>query len=269
MIILGYTRNTKYYAEVLNQSIIAEEDFPLSDVKNSNEPLFVFGASPILKPIMDECIRCSRDFYSTDSGYIGNVVGPAQKLEAGRKKWLRLVKNGLQHTQMTHYPSDDRLRLIGFEPISFKRGGKVLVVLPGPIAALYHDIKLDTVKEDITKEIRKYTDRKIIFREKDPDGIKAKTYDRFIKRPFWKCLQSGDIHCTISWGSVASVESICYGIPTIALKPCAASPVCDSQLSNIENPKYPSIDEKRDWLRWISKETLTRDEITNKLRDLL
>jgi len=43
-------------------------------------------------------------------------------------------------------------------------------------------------------------------------------------------------HALVTYQSIAAVESVLYGVPAFTLAPTAADPVCDKDLSLIENP---------------------------------
>jgi hypothetical protein len=250
--------------ESLHLPLTEQDELSPERVRESKDPIVMFGTCPQKMEIIRECRKHSRPFYTIDAGYLGNVVGPAQiKPPQSLKDWWRFVPNGLQHTNYEVSPLSIRkhTKKVGIRPVDFDRGEKVLVVLPGPIAACYYGLNLKTLKKDILCNIQKHTDREIVFREKDPGGKKAKAKQRMRTHQFWKCLELGDVHCTVTWGSVASVESVLYGIPSIPLNPCAASHVCSDTLADIENPTFPSDGARSSWLEWLSRESISRSEI--------
>jgi len=251
--------------KVLALPLTPQDDFTAEDVPKSDEPIVMFGVCPQKMGIIRECWRVGRQFYTIDSGYLGNVRAPFHKFRnGGYKKWFRLVPNDIQHCGAIQYDHDDRIERLGVSPIQFGRGDKILVALPGHIACTYHDIDIDTLPEEITQEIRKYSGREIEFRGFPSGG----TRERFRENQFWKRLKVGDIHCTVSWGSVAAVESTLCGIPTISLRPCITSPVCSSIISDIENIEILKEDRMQDWLRGISKVCITSDELHDQIRAL-
>ena len=267
MILLG-NKGSRIHkiATHLSHPLTKQDDFPPERVHESNDPIVMFGACPQKMEVIKECWRVGRPFYTLDSAYLGNVNAPFQTSGYAKyKKWFRLVPNDIQHCEFIRYNSDDRLRNLGVSPVKFKRGDKILVALPGHVACTYHNIDINVLSEEITQGIRKYTDREIEFRGFPTKGAR----ERFIKNQFWKRLEVGDIHCTVSWGSVASLESILCGIPTITLRSCVASPVCSSTISDIENVKMPKEDLMRDWLRGISKVCISIDELYAQIRALL
>lgn len=267
MVIMYGNKGSRMHAlaNKINIPITEQHKITPEMIPDSNDPIVMFSVCPQKMALIQECRRVGRPFYTFDTAYIGNMTGPFQKGGyRGFKKWYRLAPNGLQHTELPEYDSDDRLRRIGFKPVRFNRGKKILVPLPGPMACEYYSIDINNIEEKITAEIRQHTDREIVFRAKSSKGVR----DRMLDNPFWKRLSEGDIHCIVTWGSVASLESVCCGIPSIALRECIASPVCSSSLSDIENPFMPNDRQTQRWLRSISKVCVTQREVLRQIKSL-
>jgi hypothetical protein len=98
---------------------------------------------------------------------------------------------------------------------------------------------------------RKYTDKKIIFREKKPKKSRA---------PLYKHLCYEDYFCVISINSNAATESIWAGIPVITLDKHISNPVSRNKLSDINNLYRGSLS---NWLSTLSYSQFTYDEIVN------
>jgi len=54
----------------------------------------------------------------------------------------------------------------------------------------------------------------------------------------YEALDQG-IFATVTFNSIAAIESIAYGIPAFVAVPCAASPLALTDLSKIATPYYP------------------------------
>jgi hypothetical protein len=72
-----------------------------------------------------------------------------------------------------------------------------------------------------------------------------------------------DVHCLITYNSVAAVEAVMLGKPAICLGPNAASVVASTDLAEVENPKFPTDDEREAWLRHLSYSQFTFMEMSN------
>lgn len=117
-------------------------------------------------------------------------------------------------------------------------------------------------------EIRKYTDRPIIFRphprcrlphierglkyvyRQEPVKIGG-SYDDFD-------MGFNDIHATISWSSNPGIHSIIDGVPSFVGPSSLAYPVANTDLSQIENPLMP---DRTEWLNNYAYTEYTLDEV--------
>lgn len=177
-------------------------------------------------------------FYYMDSGYFGNYRS-ARNPEA-KKLWHRIVHNGLQHDRIIER-SDDRWKRLGLtvkKPIK-RKGNAILLALPSPKPCKFYEIDLEKWTADTIAEIKKYTDREIIVREKPK--LRAERVNNTIYEDFEQA------HVLVTYNSIAAVESIIHGIPAITLAPTAADPVCDKHISKVENPTIQHIDKLRAW----------------------
>jgi hypothetical protein len=206
--------------------------------ENSTDPIVLRG---ILKhKIMKQCWEDSRDFYYVDTGYFGNEKTLANP--NGWKYWHRIVKNNLQHGEIIPRP-DDRFKQFNktFKPWK-KDGTKILIAKPDEKPCKFYGIDLDKWVEDTITEIKKYTDRPVVVRER----AKLRT-DRITTDTLQQALDN-DVFALVTYNSVAAVESIFHGIPAFTLAPAnAASPVSLQDLSMIDSPYYPDSDKLYAW----------------------
>ena len=138
----------------------------------------------------------------------------------------------------------------------FYPGKKILIAPPSVKSfALWH-IDQEQWVADTIAEIKKHTDRPIVVREKRPraDRLKEDTMEEAL---------ADDIHCLVTYNSVAAVEAVMQGKPAITLGPNAAGVVCSNSLSEIENPRIPTYDERDAWLRHLSYCQFTFTEMSN------
>jgi hypothetical protein len=176
-----------------------------------------------------------------DSGYT-NFLEP-------NKKWHRLVRNHLHYGSYFEAPVD---RLGNFKefPKQWRGDGEFIYIIePGPFAASIFHADLKTWKYDVEKELRKYTDKPIKFREKKPLRERTSLYEELLNE---------DYHCVVSINSNAATEAIWAGIPAITLDKHVTNPVTVDKLSDINNLYRGSL---ANWLAFLSYNQFTKKEL--------
>jgi hypothetical protein len=180
-------------------------------------------------------------FWFIDSGYT-NFLEP-------NKKWHRLVRSHLHYGTMFEAPVD-RLGSFKSFPQPWRiNGDKILIVEPGAFAASIFHVDLKTWKYGVESELRKYTDKKIVFREKAPKNVRTSLY---------KELCDDDYYCVININSNAATESIWAGIPSITLDKHITNPVTRNRLEDINDLLRPNL---ALWLCSLSYSQFTYDEL--------
>ncbi len=180
-------------------------------------------------------------FWFIDSGYT-NFVEP-------NKKWHRVVQNHLHYGRYFDAPAD-RLGNFKIFPKPWRDGGdKILVIEPGQFAAGIFHVNIKEWKYQVEEELRKYTDKKIVFREKAPKKQRA---------PLYKHLLEEDYHCVVSINSNAATEAVWAGIPVITLDRHITNPIAKNNLSDINDLARPNI---ANWLCMLSYSQFSYDEL--------
>lgn len=178
-----------------------------------------------------------------DSGYT-NFLEP-------NKKWHRLVRNHLHFGKYFDAPSD-RLSNIAEFPKQWREGGEIIYIIePGPFAAGVFHVDLKTWKYDVARELRKYTDKRIVFRKKAPKKVRPSLV---------KQLQDEDYYCVVSLNSNAATEAIWQGVPVITLGTHITNPVSRSKLSEINDLYRGPLG---NWLAYLSYSQFTKEELLN------
>ena len=91
-------------------------------------------------------------------------------------------------------------------------------------------------------EIKKYTDRPVVVRERAPQRI-----DRIKTSTLQEALDD-DVFALVTFNSVAATEAIFHGIPAFTPAPAnAASPVSLQDITKINEPYYPDSDKLYAW----------------------
>ena len=129
----------------------------------------------------------------------------------------------------------------------------------------FYGLELDNWLENTVNEIKKYTDRPIEIRERNPNRI-----DRAVNDTLQTALDN-DVFALVTFNSVAAIESIFHGIPAFTLSPThAASPVCLQDLSKIETPYYADQDKLYKWACHLAYGQVHVNELKNgKARELM
>lgn len=182
-------------------------------------------------------------FWFIDSGYT-NFIEP-------NKKWHRLVRNHLHYGKYFDAPAD---RLGNFKsfPKPWREGGEFIYVIePGKFAAEIFHVDLKTWKYDVEKELRKYTDKPIKFREKFPKKERTNLYQELLNE---------DYYCLININSNAATEAIWAGVPAITLDRHISNPVTKNKLSDINDLYRGNIAQ---WLCMLSYSQFTYQELTD------
>jgi hypothetical protein len=101
-------------------------------------------------------------------------------------------------------------------------------------------LDLDIWMQETIATIKTYTDRKIVIRNKVSRRERTAT-------DTMEMALSRNVHCLVTFNSIAATEAILLGKPAFALGPNAAHAVSLSDLSQIETPKIPTVDELEAW----------------------
>ena len=216
-----------------------------SKVETSKTPVVVRGVTK--RKHINACIEQNRDYYYIDTGYFGN----------GRKKlYHRITKNNMQYLGPVVHRPRDRLAATGWSARKFRLGKRILLAPPSQKLLMCYDIDLDKWMEDTISMLKVYTDREIVVRSKQSRSVRqsSDTMEMALEK---------DIHCLVTFSSIAAVEAVMFGKPAIVLGPSAAAPVCSTNLADIENPKIPTLDEVEEWAAHLAYCQFTEAEMRN------
>jgi hypothetical protein len=195
---------------------------------------------------MNACREAGRDFYYIDTGYFGN----------GKKKtYHRITKNDVQNFGAIVERPMDRLAKCNINIKKMRRGTNILIAPPSQKLLNLYNINLEDWLTKVQTEIGAYTDRPIIVREKQSRSVRQST------DTMEAALDTQDIHCLVTFSSIAAGEALINGKPAITLGPNAAAPLCSQHLSAIENPHVPSMEEVHAWAAHLSYCQFTEAEM--------
>ena len=201
-----------------------------------------FTATPVVlrgitkRKQMQACKDAGRDFYYIDTGYFGN----------GKKKTFhRITRNDVQWFGDIVERPGDRFSNTGVQLKKMRRGTNILIAPPSQKLLNNYDIVLEEWLANVQEEIKKYSDRPVVIRAKQ--GRSTRVNDDTMEMALDR-----DVHCLVTFSSIAAGEALLYGKPAITLGPNAAGPLCSQSLSAIENPRIPSLDEVEAWARHLA-----------------
>lgn len=216
--------------------------------KDLETPLIIRGVGGGSQKAYRHCWDTQRTFYAVDTGYFGN----------GKKKiWHRVTKNNLQNLGPIVERSDDRLKRIGWKFQKFRPGKDILICPPSvKIMNLFNQSDPETWTQQVIEELKQYTDRPVRVR------LKPSRTERVTTNTIEDDLDN-NVHCLITYNSIAATEALLHGKPAIALGPNTAQVLCNSKLSQIENLNIPSRDEMEAFARHLSYCQFTVNEFQN------
>lgn len=255
-----YERITKFsdYPAMIMSGCPESQFIPYKDFWNIKEttqgPVLVRGiaAGKIINWLAEQ----KRDYYFIETGYLGNY--PSENNRTGRKIYHRIVKNSMQHGAIMQCPDDRWAQLTAWNPDLVYRGWRkgghnILLILPSEKSCRHFGVNKTEWTDQVLREIALHTDRPVIMREKA--GRAERTNDT-IYHAF-----DQNIHCVVTYNSIAAVEAVSWGIPAIALAPTAADPVCGKSIADIENPYRPDSELVQHWLHHMAYCQFSIDEM--------
>jgi hypothetical protein len=216
--------------------VIGSKEGCTGDPAAIDKPLVIRGISG--GKFLHRCVQNNRDFYYIDTGYLANYIGPGNP--TGVKLWHRVVKNSLQHHTIRECPPDRWQTLLAQDKRLEWRGWKnydkkILLVVPNPKSCKYYGIDIETWKNTTIEQIKKFSNLPIEIR------YKASRRERNNGYTIYNAFDSG-VYATVTFNSIAALESVLYGIPAFVSVPCAASPLASTDLSQLTNLVKPDLD---------------------------
>ncbi len=182
---------------------------------------------------IEDCKHAGIPFLYFDKGY---------SRKAG---YWRIAINNHQPTDyfsVWDYPDDRRL-LFGWNPKPWKRDKfkNTSIMLAGS-SAKFHEFKglvgPTQYAIELIKEIREYTQRRIIYRPKpswkDAEHINGTVYSR--EKGIIEVFEKQNVGVMVTYGSNASFEAMVEGIPTIVLGDAVTKSISCTQIRNIKSP---------------------------------
>jgi hypothetical protein len=251
--ILCVNRKLKDQSPDINQDTFIQE-FALGcggkilswqEAREHDNTYVLWGARSIKQ--VKEAEANNRDYYYIDNGYFGNYP---------QKRFFRIIRNATHDTRPILDRPDDRLKMANIKTKPFTKGSRIIVAPPSPKSFTLWDIDQPKWIEDTVNELKRYTDRPITVRNKRTR--KERLYHDTIQEDL-----ADDCHCLVTYNSVAAVEALIEGKPVITLGPNAATHLATHKLSDVEDIKIPTEEERGAWLRHLAYSQFTHQEMIN------
>jgi len=230
------------FAEGCDGALVSSQEALLTPVEH---PFGIRGMK--FTAVVNQCWQTGRTFYYIDNGYVGNV---------GRKVYFRIIKDHVHDIRTIIERPRDRLDQCPFTLKKFTPGSKILVAPPSEKSFSLWAIDQQQWIDETVAEIKQHTDRPIEIR------LKRTRDDRMRENTMEQAL-ADDVHCLVTYNSVAACEAIMLGKPAITLGPNAAGALSSHTLAEIEDPRIPTEDEREAWLRHLSYSQFTFTEMSD------
>jgi hypothetical protein len=241
------------------------------DLENDKSPCVFRGLGK--SPEIHKCIEKGIDFYYVDTGYFGNTT---------TKKWHRIAKNNLQtidhkslgrvynlfttDKRIIHPKEFNRLIIGRFNSIfgtlenikieRVERSNKILFVPPSQKVFNHFGANADEWIESKMKEFKKYTNKEIVLRPKVSRSQR-------VSYSVQKQLVDENFDSLITFNSIASIEAIIQGFPATVLGPNAGSYLSNTDITMIDEPRWPELSDIKDHLFYLSLCQFTSEEMSN------
>ena len=209
------------------------------------DPVIIRGLT--FRTAIKEMIEQGRLYYYVDNGYFGNDF---------HKQWFRIIRNHVHDVRSIISRPGDRLARTQYRTAPRSTGRNILLAPPSAKSFTIWNIDQQQWIQDTVAEIQRYTDRPVVIREK------RSREERMTVDTMQEALAQ-DVHCLVTYNSVAAVEAVMHGKPAICLGPNAAAVVCSTAIQDIENPIFPDDDLRDAWLRHLSYSQFTFTEMSD------
>lgn len=166
--------------------------------------------------------------------------------DRGHRRSYRITRNGYEAGAIRRCPSDRRDEL-GLKARPWRKSGKEIIVCP-PTDYFMEAHGCSDWLEKTLGELKSFTDRPIVVREKPKEGDKAVALPTALKTA----------HALVTHSSNVAIEAVCLGTPVFVAPTSAAAPVGRTDLSQIEQPVYPDRDA---WLAHLAYSQYSFEEI--------
>ena len=232
--------------------------------KDEDRPIhFFWGLAGNNIAEIRKCMEMNEEYYFVDTGYLSSQITryPEPKILDEKKTFFRICK-GSFHTNKGKVNTPERLeRLkqlgIDAEFKGWRDTGKHILLCPSSPTVTFqmNGITQDEWVEVAKREIRKYTDREIRFRNKPRPGNQWWNTD--IKDDLKDC------YALVTNYSLSAFDALLNYIPVFAEGNSVMGPVTSRDIKKIEKPLRPGRKTMEEWLKFVAENQFTLKEMAN------
>ena len=192
-----------------------------------------------------------KDFWFTDTPYFGRFDN--NNLKPDNHYW-RIVKNNIHVGHVKDCP-DDRFKKFKIKLKERKKNGKHILICPSSYT-IQNYLDWNDWHVHVMTDLSELTDRPLVVRDKprkngtSGPAVADVPIEEQLKDA-WACVTS----CSIS-----AVEAIAQGIPVFCHPKSFASSIANTDLSQIENPKW---NDPTEWFNSLCYQQFTPEEYAN------
>jgi len=196
----------------------------------------VWGVLRNSKMVIDSAIKHNQYFYYVDHAYFAR----------GHNQNYRISRNGFEAGPVKVCPQD-RFDSLGIQLKEWNMSGQKIIVCP-PTEYFQNAHNCRTWLDDTLRTLKRYTDRKIVIRDKPKPGGAIVSLEEQLK----------DAYALVTHSSNVAIESVVLGTPVFVSTTSASAPVGETDLRFIETPKYPG---RQPWLNHLAYCQFSMSEI--------
>lgn len=198
--------------------------------KDGDNPFVACGQLWVVEEVVPPAIEKGKPFWLVDNGYYrtSGVFGLGGEAGHYEMTYRGLTPIVMDKPDYHRYPAKQVL-----SPWKHNKDGYVLLALPGPTFGKVVGLDMSVWAHQALRRIRQHTTREIRIRSKRAKG------------PLQHDLQGAAVVVTHS--SNVAVDSVLAGVPAIVAETNPASPVCSTNIADVE---YPIMPDRTKW--WAS-----------------
>ena len=220
-----------------------------------------FGVKGKSRQVLDDHLAMGKQTILLDKGY------SRSKGENGHTEYSRVVINALEPSEYMMHRTllEDRFKTLGI------RMGKRRKVRDGHIlfcgsTQKYHDFhglgNMTEYAERMFGQMRKITDKHFVYRPKPSakhvPGIRG-TFHSSGNTTMFEALRG--CHVVVTHGATSAMDAVMSGVPALVLGKSIASPVAESDIMKIDDPFFPTDDQRYAWACQMAYCQWTNDEM--------
>ena len=226
---------------------VLDKSFPNPSVVADYDVVFISRVVDTSLRLMNACLAYGTHFVYFDKAYLSRGGWRSEHPAVYRRFSLDSFHPFHYFQSVPHPP--DRWEALGIKLRPLRKTGEHIVVA-GCSQKFGEWCGINVIEYDrwMVSEIRSRTKRPIVYRPRPVrtalPPIPGTTYSGR-SRKIWDELHNA--HALVTFSSNVAVDALLWGIPVFVLGPSIARPISNHDLSAIENPWFPTDEERYQW----------------------